>query len=265
MEHAAQVLGIPVAADLLERWRGWFAPPVQPFRTDLMRPDVAAAAPDRRVQPTAEWQDTFFMYDGTWTWLSEAEFWALRPSHRRALLAIRRRTVRPKTMPVWPSELAAAGDEVMLRWVASGAVRPSRHDALPTDVWERAEPLLPRARALAGTFAQGSGPNCFGTVMAASGLDTADVQVGPQQFQAWVDECAEPVSGTARDNEPGIVFVWTEHGQVAHATVSVGAGWMLTKPSQSWSSPRLIMTVRDAVSSWRFRGTQLHRYRLRPR
>ncbi|WP_114558182.1 hypothetical protein [Desertihabitans aurantiacus] len=101
--------------------------------------------------------------------------------------------------------------------------------------------------------------------MAASGLDTDDVQVDPQQFQTWVEQHAEPISGTARDDDPGTVFMWTEHGQVAHATVSVGAGWMLTKPSQSWSSPRLIMTVRDAVSSWRFRGTRLYRYRLRPR
>ncbi len=237
---------------------------MQPFRTDLMSAEVAAAVPRRRAEATAEWLDTFFMYTGTWTWMNEAEFSALRPSHRRALLAIRRKTVRPKLMPVSPSQLAATGDEILFRWIASGAVRPSRHRAVPAEVWDRAAPLLPRARELAGTFAStGSGPNCFGTVMGAFGEpDTADVQVGPQRFAAWTERHTEPVNSTSHDDEPGIVFVWTEHGELAHATVTVGGGWMLTKPSQSWSSPRLIWTVREAVDSWRIRDTRLSWHRF---
>lgn len=229
-----------------------------------MSPEVAAAIPERQVQATAEWVDTFFMYGGTWTWMNEAEFSALRPSHRRALLAIRRRTVRPKLMPVWPSQLAVAGDEVMLRWIASGAVRPSRHRAVPAEVWDRAAYLLPKARELAGTFAPtGSGPNCFGTVMAALGEpNAADVQVGPESFYTWIERNTDPVDGTSHDHEPGTVFVWTEHGEVAHATVTLGGDWMLTKPSQSWSSPRLIWTVREAVNSWRIRDTRVSRYRI---
>jgi len=261
---AATVLEISVPAPLCRRWRGWFCPDLQPFRTDLLRPEVASALPDRHVDRTAEWEDTFFMYAGEWTWLSEAEFLALRPSHRRALLAVRRKTVRPKLMPVWPSELATAGDELMFEWVASGQVRPSRHNAVPGRVWARASSRVPRAHLLAGSFSTtGSGPNCFGTVMAAAGEDDVDeTQVGPDHFQAWLEQRTEPVAGTVCDDEPGIVFVWTEHGDLAHATVTIGSGWMLTKPSQSWSSPRLIYTVRETVNTWRFPETRLTRYRL---
>src|SRR5579875_2801341 len=175
----AEVLGISVDEALVALWRAWFAPPVQPFRMDLLPREVAAAVPSREVKVTPEWEDTFFMYSGTWTWLSEEEFNALRPSLRRSLLAVRRRTVRPKSMPAWPSELASAGDELMFRWIESGTVRPSEHQDVPSPVWSRAQAVLPGAEGLAGTFptAGGTRANCFGTVMAATGLDVSDVQI----------------------------------------------------------------------------------------
>lgn len=259
----AEVLGIGIDEVLIERWRDWFAPRVQPFRVDLLPPQLAAGVPLRPAEPTPEWRDTFFIYAGTWTWLSEPEFRALRPAQQRSLLAIRRRSVRPKTLPVWPSELARSGDQPMFDWVAS-SVRPSRHREVPAAVWRRAEPVLPSGRRLAGPFPDGgSGPNCFGTVMAAVGVDGADVrQVGPDELGDWLTTYAEPVSGTRWDHEPGVVFTWTEHGHLAHATVTVGDGWMLSKPSQSWSSPRLVWTVRETVDSWRFPATRLSRHRL---
>lgn len=160
--QAARLLNISVGSDLLRRWRGWFAPPVQPFRVDLMSPALAELLPHRTVDPTPEWEDTFATYSGTWTWLDEPQFLALQPSQRRSLLAVRRRSVRPKLPPAWPSELAAAGDRLLLDWIASGTVRPSLHAEVPADVWDRAEPMLPEARRLAGTFAVvGSGPKLF--------------------------------------------------------------------------------------------------------
>ena len=36
----------------------------------------------------------------------------------------------------------------------------------------------------------------------------------------------------ARAEQRMIAFVWTEGGELAHATVTVGGGWMLSKPSQ---------------------------------
>jgi hypothetical protein len=260
---SAEVLGIGVDEARIDRWRDWFAPSVQLFRTDILRPQVAAAVPIRQVEPTPEWTDTFFMYGGTWTWLCEEEFDSLRPSLRRSLLAARRRTVRPKLMPVWPSELARSGDDLMFRWVASGAVRPSRHQDVAGGVWKHAQPVLPQAEPLAGTFpTSGSGANCFAIVLAAAGPDVSDVQIGPDRFQMWLDEHTEPINATGCDDEPGVVFVWTENGNLAHATVTIGGGWMLSKPSQAWSSPRLVCTVREAVNSWRYPDTRLSGYRL---
>lgn len=260
----AEVLGIGVDEPLVKRWRDWFSPTVQPFRTDLLPPDVAAAVPAIERRPTPEWADRYSMYGGTWTWLSEDEFTKLRPSVRRSLLAVRRRTVRPKSMPAWPSELARSGDELIYNWIESGTVRPSRHREVSGMVWRRAQAILPHAERLAGTFpsAAGSRSNCFGTVLAATGLDVSDVQIGTDTFQDWLAEHTEVVTGTARDNEPGIVFVWTEHGEIAHATVTIGDGWMLGKGSQAWSSPRFVQTVRNFVDSWRYPTTRLSRHRI---
>lgn len=61
---------------------------------------------------------------------------------------------------------------------------------------------------------------------------------------------------------PGIVLVWHEHGHIAHAAVTVGDGWAISKPSQSWSSPTVIWTVRETVDSWRIPHTRLSRHRL---
>ncbi|GAB3761649.1 hypothetical protein [Microlunatus parietis] len=260
-----EVVGIAVDKGLVRRWRDWFAPARQAFPIGLVPDAAAAAIPIRTMKPTAEWVDTFFMYGGSWTWFDESEFAALPARSRRALLAARRRTMRPKTAPVlWPSELARAGDEPMFSWIESG-IKPSRHGEVPRDVWRTARRLLPEAERLAGTFEPaGSGPNCFGNVLAAAGVpDSETVSVGPGQFQTWLDEATEPVRGTGHDQEPGTVLVWTERGKLGHAVVTLGDGWVHNKPSQSWSSPRLVWTVTAAVHSWRFPGTKLHRYKIK--
>lgn len=259
---ARKVLNIAVSDDLVERWRGWFAPPRQPFPLDLLDSAVAASIPVIEGDPTDEVTDTFGVYSGTWTWLDEAEFDALPYRSRRALSAARRRAARPKPMPAWPSELAREGDDLLVRWVETNR-KPSQHAALPASVWRRASQLLPEAKRLAGTFPSGSGANCFGNVVAAAGVpDTATVQVFPGQFQAWLDRQTEPVRGTGQDREPGTVLYWTEHGKLAHAAVTIGDGWVLNKPSQAWSCPRLIMTVRDLINRWKYPTTRLYRRRI---
>lgn len=260
MMITAQVLGVEVDEALIERWRDWFAPSTQPFRIDTLPPEVTAAVPMRKREPTSEWQDTFFMYGGTWTWLNEDEFNALRPGLRRSLLAVRRRTGRPKSMPVWPSELARSGDQALFAWVAS-SVRPSQHREVPAHVWRRTPAVLPQAEHLSGTFpTSGSGANCFGAVLAAAGVPgTTDVQIGTGQLQAWLDEHTEPITGTGSDDQPGVVFTWTEHDKLAHAAVSIGDGWMFSKPSQAWCSPRLIWSVRQTINSWRYPTSRLSR------
>lgn len=134
-----EVLGIGVDELLVERWRGWFAPSVQPFRTDVLPDRVAAGIPMKSAEPTPEWRDTFFMYGGTWT------------------LAQRGRV---------QSASNCTGE------------------------------MLPGAQETCGHF---SGPavraNCFGTVMAAAGVDGASVvQIGTDSFQTWLNDSTESIT-----------------------------------------------------------------------
>lgn len=258
-----EVLGIEVGDDLLSRWHGWYAPQRQPFRVDELSPQLAAQVPLREGTATAEWRDTFFLYRGTWTRLTDDEFEALPLAVRRALQKRRRAGLRPKPSPRWPSTLAQGGDDPLLHWVEAGAA-PSEHAQVSEAIWKRARQILPGARALAGTFpSAGSGANCFATVVAAAdGTARADEWMQIEDFAAWLARRTVPWSGTAHDNDPGTVLAWTEHGRLAHAAITLGDGWVLHKLSQSWSSPRLVRTVRRLVHSWTFPSTRLSRHLL---
>lgn len=262
---AMRVLGIAVEEGLLGHWRRWFAPQHQPFRVDRLAPELRNNLPppdsDRRV--SAEHRDTFFMYGGTWVWIDEASFRELPASARRALMVERRRVSHPKPSPCWPSRLKSDGDGCMLRWVEAG-VRPSRHESVSAATWRRAAAAVPEARGLAGTFAAGSGPNCFGTVMAAAGVvEARSAWMLQEPFSEWLTERAEPVRGTSQDAVPGTVLAWHENDQLAHAAITLGDGWALSKPSQSWSSPTMVWTVSESITTWRLPGTRLSRHRLK--
>lgn len=123
-------------------------------------------------------------------------------------------------------------------------------------------PLLPGARALAGRFPAGSGPNCFGTVMAAAGVAGAEsVWMQREPFETWL---AGTTRAGGRDGDVGTVLVWrSPDGLVQHAAVTLGDGWALHKASQGWMSPTTVLTVADAVRSARSAGRRLHRHTLR--
>jgi hypothetical protein len=57
-----QILGIDVETQLLDRWREWLMPPVQPY---LVPRNVAAAAglADDRARLTFDVTDSFLLYD----------------------------------------------------------------------------------------------------------------------------------------------------------------------------------------------------------
>ncbi|HLT61298.1 MAG TPA: hypothetical protein VK020_08910 [Microlunatus sp.] len=157
----------------------------------------------------------------------------------------------------WPTLLHRAGDRPVLRFVAEG-VRPSRHREVRRSVWTAAARLVPAAADLAGTFPDASGPNCFGTVLAAAGVpDVATEWIFPPRFEAWLAEHTEPV----RDARPGVVLVWRNaEGSAEHAAVTIGEGYALSKPSQAWCSPRLVWTVPETITASRYPGVRLHRY-----
>lgn len=264
--EGVQVLGIEVPSALFETWNRWWAPALQPFPVDDLASGMECRRPLRDVSPSPEVRDTFFLYGGVWDWWYEEEFQALPAAVRRRLSASRRRRTAPKPSPPWPSKVSSRDDMPLIRWVETGAPR-SRHDEVPDEVWRRSEAALPRARTLAGTFPScGSGANCFATVMAARDTSADEERwATAEEFAQWLETAASQVQGVAFDDAPGTVLVWREHGALAHAAVTLGGGWALVKPSQSWSSPRLVQPVRELILSWRYPGTRLERHRLHDR
>lgn len=258
------VLGVAVDGDLFTRWRRWFAPPVQPFRVDRLHHRIATLVPPTRSHAAPpEVLDTFRVRDGAWAWFDEAGFDALHADARRALTAERRRILDGGPLPPWPSAPTDAIDELMLARITAGAL-PSRHDEVNTRVWGRAALWLPGAHDLAGTFAGGSGPNGFATVMAAAGTSgIAEEGIPGAAFEQWLADRARPIRGTARDADPGVVLVWVEDDEAAHAAVTIGGGWVLNKPTPQWFTPRTVSRVVDVVAAARRPGSRLRRFSLR--
>ncbi|MET7336699.1 hypothetical protein [Nonomuraea sp. NPDC005650] len=247
------VLGVVVPGDLLDRWLGWFAPPVQPF---VIPQSLAGSLDldDDRDRLTPELRDTFCLYglgSSALVWLSEAGARRLPASARRSQPVPHR----------WPSSIAGRELETVIKYVEKGR-RPSRHGDVAPATWNAVASLLPGARRLAGAFPARSGPNCFGTVMAVCGVEGAeDVWMCREPFEDWL--VAQTVRG-GRDDEPGTVLVWrSADGAVQHAAVTLGDGWALHKPSQGWMSPTKVLALQDLKRSARARGQRLHRYHLR--
>jgi hypothetical protein len=121
---------------------------------------------------------------------------------------------------------------------------------VPNRVWRGATRTMPDARRLAGTFATKSGPNCFGTVMASTGVANADrVWMLREPFEQWLSEKTRPGGD---DCEPGTVMVWrSPDGLVQHAGITLGEGWVLHKPSQGWMSPNKVLTTQECKASSR--------------
>ena len=186
------VLGIDVSPGLLERWVDWLAPDEQPFFLTKKQAAEWGLPADDDQEPTPEQRDTYRTYDvdrkaARISWLTEAAYSDLPKATRAALVRAQvshgraavptvrrwsgvldvRRQADGHRFVWWKSLLSEAA--VVLPRIVSEDLGPSRHAEVRT--WP-AE--LPRARELAGTFPDGSGPNCFGTVMAACGVDGAD-------------------------------------------------------------------------------------------
>lgn len=127
--------------------------------------------------------------------------------------------------------------------------------------WSRLGHALPGARRAAGTFPGRSGPNCFGTVMAAAGVPgAAEVWMLREPFEDWL-AAATRRGGT--DDVPGTVLVWrSPDGMVQHAAITIGDGFAVHKPSQGWQSPTKVLTTTDAKLSSRARGRRLSRHAL---
>ena len=279
-----RILGIEVSASLLTQWRRWLAPSVQPFFAPADSFDIPSSTVN---EETPESRDTF----RTWkmgreldaVWLTEEAFLALEKQTRARLVrtqvtlgrgavpAVRAwadvldpRVLRAQADGhrfVWWASLLAGDDGTIISRVVSEDRRPSRHDEVPETTWRRCSTVIPGVRTLAGTFPNGSGPNCFGTVMAACGeSEVIDAWVHGSPVEEWLEEKTRPGGD---DHSPGTVIVWRDSGGVAqHAAVTIGDGWALEKPSQEWHSPRVVLPVRELINANRVRGQRMQRRKL---
>ena len=278
-------LGIEIGPDLVARQADWFAPTHQPFLVPKDSTDSIGVAPLSGELP-AELRDTFEIYnvpdDLVCVLVGEEEFNDLGRTARSDLLRSQIRlgrevipSVRSAPADVraqvstqadghrfvwWPSLLQGHQEPVLGEYLRFGR-RPSRHLEVTESLWENARETLPGARALAGTFPHASGPNCFGTVMAAAGRsEAADVWMLQEPFEDWLTAAAVP---GGNDNDPGTVLVWRSPSRLAqHAAVTIGGGYALHKPSQGWMSPRKVLTVQEVIASARQPGRRLTRYTL---
>lgn len=275
-----RILGIAVTDEVLARWTKWFAPDVQPF---LVEGDEREPVPD-------ELRDTFELYGMAGRgvsvrWIREAEYFAMTRIERSELVRDQVRLGRALVPTVasvgrlagasvreqadgrrfvwWPSLLTPRNRRgVLSRFVTSDRL-PSQHSEVPASIWRSAEPVLPAARRVAGKFPHRSGPNCFGTVMAAAGVPGADeVWMQREPFEAWLANAASATS--SRNAEAaGVVIVWRDaSGEAHHAAVTLGSGWALHKPSQGWMSPSTVLRIQELIRSVRVNGLRLRRYVL---
>ncbi|WUJ69739.1 hypothetical protein OG809_32150 [Kribbella soli] len=274
------VLGIDVSLDLLDRWVDWLAPDQQPFFVTKKQATAWKLAPDDR-EPSPEQRDTYRTYNidrraARTVWLSEAAYDELPKATRAALVRAQVNHGRGAvpTNRKWADVVGAAGrqqadghrfvwwkslltePDKVLPEIVSEDLGPSRHAEVRT--WPK---RLERVRELAGTFPDGSGPNCFGTVMAACGVEGAEsVWMLREPFEEWL---ANHTERGGRDDVPGTVFVWRDTAsRVQHAAVTIGDGWMLHKPSQSWMTPRKVRSVGEVKRATRTAGWRLERHRV---
>lgn len=241
------VLGIDVDDDLLALWRGWFCPPSQLFRAENLSQATLDAVEHVELNAIPlEIRDTFDAYAGAWVQLDEPTFRVLPAALREELLATRD-AEGEHGMFRWPSEMEAESDGALIDFLYDG-VSPSRHADVDGSTWAECASLLPDARRLAGTFARSSGPNCFATVMVATGMDVENEHMGHRGIEDFLASRTEPVKDPDLA-EPGVVLLWRrQRDEPHHACVTLGDGWALNKPAQAWWAPRYVWSLETVLA-----------------
>lgn len=176
------MLGVEVDDRLVRSWCEWLAPAVQPFFVDSARSWPEAAAGE---DLSPELRDTYraWRLESPYevVWLDEPTFMGIARGRRRELVRCQVRRRRGAVPSVrgwsdliaadslraqadghrfvwWPSLLRSAANDVLSRVLAEDTAS-SRHGEVPERTWRACERVLPFARAYAGTFPAGSGPN----------------------------------------------------------------------------------------------------------
>jgi hypothetical protein len=277
-----RVLGIDVPPELADRWRRYLAPEVQPFFEDVPDGEVATPGPplphDLRCTYTA-WR---IRRPTTVRWLDEPSFLALpRPERARlvrhqvevgrgAVPTVRRwqdrfgaRRLREQAdghrFVWWPSILDEDPEPPLRDRIEDGQL-PSRHLEVSERTWRRCRDVVPGARAIAGGFPAGSGPNCFGATLLASGHPCAEGRAVPDDIESFVRSSCTP---GGRDGDPGTVLLWRDRdGRPFHSATTIGDGWAVEKPAETWWTPTIVADVAQLIRINRSVGLRLERHRI---
>lgn len=282
-----RLLGIDVPDELLDRWCRYLAPEWQPF---FVRPEdgftSAGVGVDGEPAFTEDMKCTYTRWrvrEATeMAWFDEQSFMDLPRTERARLVRLqveRRRGAVPSVrrwqgrfdihrlrsqadghrFVWWPSLLDENPEPVMRAQVEDGQLA-SRHRDVAAETWRRCAELLPGARDVAGAFPQSSGPNCFGATLAAAGHAGIGERVLRDRFESFLAEYTRP---GGRDDDPGTVLVWREgDGPVSHSAVTIGDGWGVEKPAETWWTPTIVAEVTQLVKVNRSAGLRLERHRL---
>ncbi|GGO41867.1 hypothetical protein [Deinococcus humi] len=280
-----RILNIPIDQALLESWANWLAPEQQPFYLTEAQGQALKLIISAAPSFSPEGRDTFKLWGVTCpqaVMLNESDFLTLPLATRTELLRLQLEHGRGEVLCVadwrdllteveeqaggehfvwWPSLLAGREWELLAHWSSQGRL-PCEHQAVPEEIWSALRTAWPRVREIAGTFPSGSGPNCFGTVMAGAGVRGAEHQwMLREPFEDWL---AAYTAKTTECEAPGTVLVWRDgHGQAQHAALVLGGGYGLHKPSQGWDSPRQALRLNDLYRQFDVQDRVLSCYTLR--
>jgi len=282
-----RLLEIDIPDELMNRWRRYLAPEWQPF---FVRSQDGFSFPKMDEAP-AFTDDLRCTYTG-WrirdatsiVWFNEESFMDLPPGDRARLVRLqvqRRRGAVPSVrrwqddfdveqlrsqadghrFVWWPSLLDENPEPVIRAQVEDGQLA-TRHEEVSEETWRRCKDVLPGARDIVGAFPRSSGPNCFGTTLAAAGHADIGERVLQDRFESFLKECC--VQG-GRDEDVGTVLVWRDKDRLPfHSAVTIGDGWGVEKPAETWWTPRIVADAAQLVKINRSVGLRLERHHLVP-
>jgi hypothetical protein len=283
-----RLLEIEVPAELLRRWRRYLAPEWQPF---FVRPEDGLSSPEMDALPvlTDDLRCTYTAWrvrDATAVvWFDEKSYMELSRADRARLVRSqveRRRGAVPSVrrwqgdfevdklraqadghrFVWWPSLLDENPEPVMRAQVEDGQL-PTRHREVSEETWRRCKDVVPRARDIVGAFPESSGANCFGTTLAATGRAVVADRALQDQFESFLEEHCTP---GGRDEDPGTVLVWRDRDAIpSHSAVTIGDGWGVEKPAETWWTPTIVADVAQLIRVNRSVGLQLERHRPKAR
>ncbi len=269
------VRGCKVTREVLESWSHRFVFEMEPL---YLLDEYEALLPASVIRLTRselsdamslDWHDAY----RTWGVSREAARAALvTPAQVRALPEETRQNLDELQVRLNRTGLAETGLRYDRWWALSTA---ERHDQLVRFVEAEVNTTCragsaslseswPAVPHLAGTFTQGSGPNCFATALAAittdveEALGIAGMWLHPSPFVRALEQRGYLAAPMTANPPAGSIVAFTDRqGTMQHACCYLGAGLVLNKNARSWWQPRQVLPLSELLSEWAAEGFSL--------